>query len=372
MRMESTVEACARQANRQGPPLDHPPKARHHCTTLQSECHIVQASSGRPGSMRLTVVMIGSLVLTGAALAARALVKADHGAASPLPAPYVLVLGIAQDGGVPQAGTKPDARTPLTRHRVVSLAIVDPETNERWLLEATPDLKEQLRTLDSVAPVPDAPGLAGIFLTHAHMGHYTGLMYLGHESMGARGVPVYTMPRMGAYLETNGPWSQLVSLGNIELRPLEADVPVELNPRLAVTPIPVPHRQEYSEVVAFRVRGPERAVLFVPDIDSWDAWDDVAGRRRLESELARVDVAYLDGTFYADGEVLGRDMSSFPHPRITATMRRLAALPAADRAKVRFIHMNHTNPALDSTHPARAAIREGGFHVARELERMPL
>ncbi len=293
--------------------------------------------------------------------------RADHA-----DAPYVLVLGIAQDGGVPQAGASPSSARESDEFRryVVSLALVDPETGKRWMFEATPDFPAQLRVLDRIAPAPAAPALQGIFLTHAHMGHYTGLMHLGHEAMGARGIPVYAMPKMAEFLRTNGPWSQLVRLENITVHLLQDAVPVELNERLSVTPLLVPHRQEFSEVVGYRIQGPERAVLFIPDIDRWGAWDREG--HRIEDVLAGVDVAYLDGTFFADREVGGRDMSSFPHPFITTTMERLGALPEDQRAKVRFIHLNHTNPALHASSPARAAITRAGFRVAEEFERVPL
>ena len=292
--------------------------------------------------------------------------------AQPAEAPYLVVLGVAQDGGVPQAGTRahPGWDDASARRLVVSLALVEPATSQRWLFEATPDFREQLHRLDTVFPVDEKPGLAGVFLTHAHMGHYTGLMYLGHESMGARGVPVYVLPRFGEYLRTNGPWDQLVRYENIVLRPLDAGVPVRLAEGLSVTAFLVPHRQEYSEVAGFRIDGPNQSVLFIPDIDSWDEWD--AEGTRLEDVLAEVDVAYLDATFYANGEIPGRDMSGFPHPFITHTMARLAALPPEARGKVRFIHLNHTNPALWPDTDARRTILENGFRVAEEMERVGL
>lgn len=285
--------------------------------------------------------------------------------------PFLLVLGIAQDGGVPQAGTRhrPAWQAPDFRRLATSLAVVDPASRSRFLFEATPDLREQLAMLDRLAPVDDGPGLHGIFLTHAHMGHYTGLMFLGHESMGARGVPVYAMPRMGDFLRAHGPWSQLVKYENIELRPLTANQPTELG-RLEVTPLPVPHRQEFSEVVGYRIEGPRRSVLFIPDIDSWEEWD--AAGVRIEDEIAKVDVAYLDATFFINGEIPGRDMSGFPHPFITHSMERFKDLPAAEKNKVVFIHLNHTNPALDPHGAARRQIEAAGFRVAEEGERLGL
>ncbi len=287
-------------------------------------------------------------------------------------APYLVVLGIAQDGGVPQAGVKkhPGWDDPAFHHYAASLGLVDPESGKRWMFEATPDFREQLHLLDETAPAAGTPGLDGIFLTHAHIGHYTGLMFLGHESLGADGVPVYAMPRMGEVLESGAPWSQLVRYGNLELRNLADGVPVALTERLRVTPFLVPHRQEYSEVVGFRIEGPNRSALFIPDIDSWEEWDELG--TRLEEVLAGVDVAFLDATFFANGEIPGRDMSGFPHPFITHTMRRLGSLPATERGKVRFIHLNHTNPALLPDSEARAVIERNGFSVALPGERIGL
>jgi pyrroloquinoline quinone biosynthesis protein B len=286
--------------------------------------------------------------------------------------PFLVVLGIAQDGGVPQAGTMthPGWEDAAYRRLVVSLAVVDPITSERWLFEATPDFREQLHRLDTVFPVENSPGLSGVFVTHAHIGHYAGLMYFGHESMGAREVPVFAMPRMTSFLGSNGPWDQLVRYQNISLRPLADGVSVRLNDRLSVTPLIVPHRQEYAEVVGFRIDGPNRSVLFIPDIDSWEEWDGAGVR--IEDRIADVDVAYLDATFFSDGEIPGRDMSGFPHPFITHSMARFGGLSDEMRSRVRFIHLNHTNPALRPGSDARRTIRESGFRVAEEMEQVGL
>jgi pyrroloquinoline quinone biosynthesis protein B len=317
--------------------------------------------------MKQQGVGIALLVLLSGLAWSRAL--APQQATAGEPAPYLLVLGIAQDGGIPQAGTKGHSgwTDPASRRLVTSLALVDPVTHQRWLFDATPDFREQLHRLDSIAPAEGKPGLAGILLTHAHIGHYTGLMHLGHEAMGAEGVPVYAMPGMRDYLRDNGPWSQLVHYGNIEMQPLEAGVAVQLNERLSITPFLVPHRQEYSEVVGFRIQGPSRAALFIPDIDSWEEWE--AAGTRIEEMIARVDIAYLDGTFFANGEIPGRDMSGFPHPFITHSMSRFDGLAPEEKAKVRFIHLNHTNPVLWPESEAYKSVLDNGFRVAEEGER---
>ena len=284
-------------------------------------------------------------------------------------APYLVVLGVGQDGGVPQAGTAehPGWSDPERRRLATSLALVDPRSGNRWLFDATPDLPRQLQRLDQVAPSEARPRLSGIFLTHAHIGHYLGLAFLGHEVMGAPEVPVWAMPRMLDFLSSNGPWDQLVRYENVVLRELADGVVVELAPGLSVTPFRVPHRQEYSEVVGFRIDGPVRSALFIPDIDSWEEWDELG--TRIEEQIAEVDLAYVDGTFFANGELGDRDMSGIPHPFISHSMERFARLPAEERDKVRFIHLNHSNPAHWPGSPERVEVEAAGFHIAIEGER---
>jgi pyrroloquinoline quinone biosynthesis protein B len=273
-------------------------------------------------------------------------------------APYAVVLGIAQDGGYPQAGcNRPDCiaawRDPKLRQRVASLAIVDPQSHQRWIIDATPDFPSQLRTLEEIAPRANAaPLLDGVLLTHAHIGHYLGLAQLGREVLGTRSIKTYAMPRMREFLEHNGPWDQLVHLHNIELVPLEDGVAIPLNERITVTPLRVPHRDEYSETVGFIVRGPSRALLWLPDIDKWEKWSTP-----LASVLARVDVAYLDGTFYDASELPGRDLREIPHPLMTETLSMLAASPVL--AKVRFIHLNQSNPLLRERRDSIVLARDG-------------
>src|SRR4051812_17766778 len=221
------------------------------------------------------------------------LIAACASAPPPSTSPYTLVLGIAQDGGYPQAGcNRADCvsawRDPKLRRRVASLAIIDPQSHQRWMLDATPDFPSQLRTIEEAAPRSgNAPLLDGILLTHAHIGHYLGLAQLGREVLGAHSIRVYAMPRMREFLTSNGPWDQLVKLHNIDIVPIEDGVPVMLNERISVTPLRVPHRDEYSETVGYLIRGPSRSILWLPDIDKWEKWSTP-----LESILARADVAY--------------------------------------------------------------------------------
>jgi pyrroloquinoline quinone biosynthesis protein B len=200
-----------------------------------------------------------------------------------LNAPFIVVLGIAQDGGFPHTGcTKACCasawKDPDLKRHVTCLGIVDPSTSQCWIIDATPDFPHQLYTLQN-SMRPESPiSLAGILLTHGHMGHYTGLMYLGREAMNAQSVPVYVMPRMRAFLESSGPWDQLVNLENIALKSLTPDAAVRLTEHIRIIPFPVPHRDEYSETIGFRIVGPNASCLFIPDIDKWERWEVPIGK----------------------------------------------------------------------------------------------
>jgi len=279
--------------------------------------------------------------------------------------PLLMVLGVAQDGGYPQAGCEKaccravrDGRVPP--RSVTALALVDPSDGSYWLFEATPDIGRQMGSVwerfPAVGRMPK-----GIFLTHAHIGHYAGLMQLGREVMGARSVPVHAMPRMRGYLSGNGPWSQLVSTGNIELRPLAADSGVTLPSGVRVTPFLVPHRDEYSETVGYRIEGPSKRVLFIPDIDKWERWG-----RDITDAVRGCDLALLDGTFFDGTELPGRDMREIPHPSVTESMARFAPLPDSLRRRVCYIHFNHTNPLLRRGTRQGQAVAAAGYRVAEE------
>lgn len=281
--------------------------------------------------------------------------------------PYLFILGVVQDAGYPQAGCyAPHCllgwENPALKRGATSVALVDPATQRNYLFEATPDLPQQLFDLREQADYP----LAGVFLTHAHVGHYAGLMYFGREAMGASGIPVYAMPRMTAFLSTNGPWDQLISLNNIQMFPISEQRPVNAG-QITVTPFLVPHRDEYSETVGYHIQGPNRSALFIPDINKWSDWETDIAELVLE-----VDYALLDATFYANGELGNRDMSQIPHPFVSETMALFRAFPAEQRQKVWFIHFNHTNPLLDAASEASQFVTREGFNIAREGLQLPL
>jgi len=282
--------------------------------------------------------------------------------------PFIVVLGTTQDAGYPQIGCDKECckkywDKKIAKQKVSCLALFDPSTNQKWIFDATPDLTEQLHNAD----VLQKGNLSGIFLTHAHIGHYAGLMYLGREALNAKEIPVYVMSRMHDYLKNNGPWSQLINLNNIKLQNLKADSSIKLTDKISITPIIVPHRDEFSETVGYSIKTENKTVLFIPDIDKWQKWD-----RDIRQMVKSHDYLFIDGTFYKDGELFGRNMSAVPHPFIQESIELFKDLSSTEKQKIWFIHFNHTNPLIDKSSKEYKDVKSKGFNVAIEGSRIIL
>ena len=274
-----------------------------------------------------------------------------------------VVLGSAQDGGVPHAGCYKDhceaaRNNPNLRRRSPSVALIDHGEKKIFVLDAGPDFDEQLEDLPQEYRKGRNP-VDGIFLTHGHIGHYTGLMFLSRPIMATEKLPVYCSASMAGFLRTNGPWSLAVELGNIELIVVKPWEPIKLTPNLTITPVPVPHRNEITDTLAFIANGPKQSLLYMPDIDRWEKLETP-----VEKLVQQVDYSLLDASFYSPDELPGRDMSKIPHPLVVDTMNRLQQIVTDGLAKVIFIHLNHSNLLLDADGVKLKELRERGFEIA--------
>lgn len=276
---------------------------------------------------------------------------------------HVIVLGTAQDGGFPHIGCQNECqltfKNPELRRNVVALALVDPASKKWWLFEATPDMDEQLQFFSELTDREYNYLPEGIFITHAHIGHYTGLISLGREALGSKALKVHVLPKLGRFLQENGPWSQLVNLKNIEIVETSDTQAIQLTPTLSVTAFAVPHRDEFSETAGFRIEA-DKKYLFIPDIDKWSKWD-----KSIVNEVKAVDFAFIDGSFFADGELPNRSISEVPHPFVTETMELFSSESKRTKSKVHFIHFNHTNPLLFEENK-RKEVLEKGFNIAEQ------
>jgi pyrroloquinoline quinone biosynthesis protein B len=275
------------------------------------------------------------------------------------------VVGTAQDGGLPQANCfcencKRAMEDPKYKRTAASLAIILPEENKWHLIEATPDLREQMARLQMRYGL-ESKLMSSIFLTHAHIGHYPGLMFLGKESINSRQLPVMAGIKMKKLLEKDAPWSQLTALENIVVQEIKDRQPVNVSSEVTVTPVTVPHRNEFSETFAFWIKGPNKKVLFIPDIDRWEEWDI-----DIRAAVKEADICFLDGTFHSPQDLanIGRDYRQVPHPLMTETMELLQDL--GGEAEIYFTHLNHSNPVLYRDGALRKEIEAKGFYIADE------
>jgi len=278
--------------------------------------------------------------------------------------PYLVVLGIAQDGGHPQLGCFKacceSARNGNQQSLVCCLGLVDPHTRHMWIFDATPNLPEQIHGLNALNGTNKI--VDGIFLSHGHIGHYTGLMYLGREVMATHNVPVYCMPRMMEFLSKNGPWSLLIQNQNILLKELKDNTIVSLAENITVQVFEVPHRGEFTETIGFKIIGPKKKVLFIPDIDKWHQW-----KTNIIDAVKSVDFAFIDGTFYQNGEVPGRNMNEIPHPFVEESLSLFEpSLTQEQKSGIYFIHLNHTNKLLQQDSPEYQSLVKKGYNVAQE------
>lgn len=283
---------------------------------------------------------------------------------------YITILGTAQDGGFPHIGCQKKCCDDFYKgispmQKVVSLGLIDREAQQKFLFEATPDISTQLADLEN-NHLKTNTIINGVFITHAHIGHYAGLLYFGKEALGKKDTRVYAMPKMKGFLENNGPWSQLVTDQNIVFSDLKKDTIIQLNHSLKVTPFLVPHRDEFSETVGYKIEGKNKSALFIPDINKWSLWE-----KNIVEEVKKVDYAFLDATFFKEGEI-NRPMSEVPHPFIVETVDLFKNESLTTKNKVIFIHFNHTNPALQPNSKERNELTLLGYKFATEGERFEL
>lgn len=276
----------------------------------------------------------------------------------------LVVLGSAQDGGLPHIGCRcrqceRARREPKFRRLPASVGVVS--GGRSLLIDATNAFEEQIERLARLReggaagasyPPPDV-----IALTHAHTGHYVGLWQLDRSTLATRGLPVRATPKLCAHLAANQPWAWMLADGFITLELLELDYAAELLPGVRVTPLAVPHRAEWDvDTIGLLIEGPQRRAFYLPDIDAWSAW-----QRDIREVAAGVDIAIIDGCFWEPFHIPG-----VPHPPICESLDLLQPIVDAGRTQVVFTHLNHSNPAADPGSAESAEIARRGFRVARE------
>jgi len=296
----------------------------------------------------------------------------------------IIVLGAAAGGGFPQWNCRcipcrrARAGDPAARPRTQSSLAVSAD-GVRWvLLNASPDLRQQLLATPALHP---AHGLrhspiAAVVLTNGDVDHVAGLVNLreGHA---------FTLYASDAIHEVLGSNSLFGVLNGalVERRRLPLDRPVPIDgpdgpTGLTIRPFPVPGK------VALYLEGdnPDTAAVGGHTVgleigDGTRRFFYIPGCARVDGDLADrlhgAPLVFFDGTVWHDHEMrqagvgtkTGRRMGHLP---IAGPDGSLAAFAALNVARRIFIHINNTNPILLDDSPEHAALRAAGWEVARD------
>ncbi|CAF1300867.1 unnamed protein product [Rotaria sordida] len=276
----------------------------------------------------------------------------------------ILLLGTAQDGGMPQircqcknCSAVHDGK--ISQQYTVSLAIIDRNTNQVWLIDCSPDFRAQCTLLQNHFGLNNSFKLEGIFLTHLHMGHYVGLFQFGRETIDWKGLKIYGTESVCQFFQSNQPWSTYIQIGNFLINPLLPQTEIQLSTNLFIKSQLVPHRAEFSDTVGYFIRGPSRNIFYCPDVDSWEhGWSNENGLLPIDI-VKNVDQAFLDATFFSSDELPNRNIDEIPHPTVLQTLEKFKGL----ENKITLIHFNHSNPLYDKQSKQREQCNQLGINI---------
>mmetsp|Transcript_787 Transcript_787/g.1196 ORF Transcript_787/g.1196 Transcript_787/m.1196 type:complete len:294 (+) Transcript_787:977-1858(+) len=282
------------------------------------------------------------------------------------------VLGIAQDGGRPQAGCLKSCCSTLTPSDVrypVALGIVDHDGSTH-LIEASRHLGEQLRFIWKLPTGGDKKnkGIDHVWITHAHLGHVDGLGLLGREAMNAEGIHLHVSESMANLIRRTPSWNLLADLGVFDIEIFNREERFFQSSTLQIEHVAIPHRAELSDMHGFIIRGLHKSLFFLPDQDSWEDTLSAHDCRSIRHFLQkmRVDIALIDGTFWSFDELADmRDQTQVPHPPVAQTLNFLGSRLPQD-PEILFIHLNHTNPLFDLSSAQYQTLQGMGWKVATQ------
>lgn len=293
---------------------------------------------------------------------------------------HVVLLGSAAGGGFPQwncwcpgcrvARIDPSA----VQLRTQSSAAISSDGRRWFLLNASPDVRDQLRWLrteDTPSTIRHVP-IEGVLLTDAEIDHTLGIVLLRE----ARRLPVYATRAVQSILDRDSrvlPMTRAFSEVPVTDLPLNTPVPlcyrdgsasgleVEAFP-VAAGPPRFATRADEGHTVGFMIREPAggTACAFVPGCGDLEA--------PLLTRLAEADALLFDGTFWADDELIAlgigertaRELDHLPIAGRGGSLERLTALPCPHRI---YTHINNTNPILLDDSTERAIVTRAGITI---------
>ena len=294
----------------------------------------------------------------------------------------VVLLGTAAGGGFPQwncwCPTCRVARREPTRARprTQSSVAVSADGNRWFLLNASPDVREQLGRL----PIAEPDGnrhvaVAGVVLTDAELDHSLGLVLLreGRQLQLYATPPVlHTLDVDTRLLPVTRAFAEVRTCALSPGMPTELAHPGEGPSGITVEPFVVPagpprfaSRDEPGHTVGLFVhdRRTGGTLAYAPACGGLDA--------RLLARMGATDLLLFDGTFWTDDEMIAlgvgtkraREIDHLPLSGEGGSLAQLAGLATPRRV---YVHINNTNPILLEDSPERAMVTAAGVEVGMD------
>ena len=266
----------------------------------------------------------------------------------------IIILGTAQDGGIPHFMCKCNncvSSTSETSPRFISSIGILGE-RKAILIDATSDIAKQFRLFQKHLGEQETDG---ILITHLHMGHYVGLLHFGTEGISSQSFPIYVTKENYLYLLTNKPFSYLFTKKQMEPVVFKPETKIYLDGSTTIHPFEVVHRNEDGNTLGLEItdNNTNKKAIFISDIDK--ITEDVV--KRINS----ADKVIFDGTFYQHSEI--QRQNNVPHPPIADTVKAFGKQP---ENIFYFTHFNHSNPVLNPNSEEFKQISAYNYNICKE------
>jgi pyrroloquinoline quinone biosynthesis protein B len=243
------------------------------------------------------------------------------------------------------------------------------------LLNASPDLRQQLAATPELAPRADgglrSSPIVAVVLTNGDVDHVAGLLSL-REGLAFN---LYASTRVLDALAANSIFNVLNPQA-VRRVALALGQAIEVAGALVVEPYAVPGKVAlYLEGAgpAFGTREGDSIGLKVSDPATGAAFHYIPGCAAVDADLGRrlkgAPLVLFDGTLYTDDEMIAQGLSDktgtrMGHISMAGPEGSMAAFAALDVERRIYVHMNNSNPVLREDGPERAVVERAGWEVA--------
>jgi pyrroloquinoline quinone biosynthesis protein B len=300
---------------------------------------------------------------------------------------HVVVLGAAAGGGFPQwntndaAARRARAGDPKVRPQTQSSIAVSAD-GKRWaILNASPDLRQQINERQQLHPAAGAPlrasPISAVVVTNADVDHITGLLNLRESQPFA----LYGHPRVLEVLAKNSVFNVL-NPDFVARRPLPIEqglaladghgVPLGVTIKAFTVPGKIALWLEDPNAPGFGTQAGDTIGLEISATGSSSVFYIPACAEMpasLADRLRSAEAVFFDGTLWRDDEMIAAGVGvktgqRMGHLSCSGPGGTMAAFAALDVRRKIFIHINNTNPLLVADSPERAEAARAGWEVA--------